>query len=119
MVGADKRQVSRWKGIYINGGVEALNRKGGGRNRENMSVEEEEEIINQFNEEAEAGKMIEVSEIRKAYEEKLGRKTHPTYIYTILHRHGWRKVKPRSRHPKKADDEAIEASKKLKQKFRN
>jgi hypothetical protein len=30
-----------------------------------------------------------------------------------LKRHGWRKVKPRPRHPGKASDEVIEASKKL------
>jgi hypothetical protein len=35
-------------------------------------------------------------------------------IYVVLHRHGRRKIKPGSRHPKKAGDEAIEASKKLK-----
>ena len=38
------------------------------------------------------------------------------HIYAVLHRNGWRKTMPRSRHPKKASDEAIEASKKLKQK---
>ena len=31
----------------------------------------------------------------------------------LLERHNWRKVMPRSRHPKKASDEAIEASKKI------
>ncbi len=30
----------------------------------------------------------------------------------VLHRHGWRKVMPRSRRPKKAGDEEIAASKK-------
>ncbi len=29
----------------------------------------------------------------------------------MLKRHGWRKVMLRTKHPKKADDEAIEASK--------
>ncbi len=32
----------------------------------------------------------------------------------VLKRKGWRKVMPRSKHPKKASPEAIEASKKLK-----
>ena len=32
----------------------------------------------------------------------------------VLERHGWRKVMPRSKHPQKASDEAIEASKKIK-----
>jgi hypothetical protein len=34
-------------------------------------------------------------------------------IDRVLKRQEWRKVKPRSRHPKKAGTEAIEASKKL------
>jgi hypothetical protein len=32
----------------------------------------------------------------------------------LLARHGWRKVTPRGKHPDKASDEAMEASKKLK-----
>lgn len=32
----------------------------------------------------------------------------------MLERHGWRKVMPRSKHPQKASEEAIEASKKIK-----
>ncbi|MBR4040361.1 MAG: winged helix-turn-helix domain-containing protein [Clostridia bacterium] len=42
-------------------------------------------------------------------------KVSDTQIYYVLHRHGWRKIMPRSRHPKKASEEAIEASKNLKQ----
>ncbi len=34
-------------------------------------------------------------------------------IYYVLRRHGWRKIMPRSKHPKKAKQEAIEASNKL------
>ncbi len=34
-------------------------------------------------------------------------------IYYVLERHGWRKIMPRSKHPKKANEGAIEASKKL------
>ncbi|MCI8758540.1 MAG: winged helix-turn-helix domain-containing protein [Oscillospiraceae bacterium] len=34
-------------------------------------------------------------------------------IYCVLHRHGWRKVMPRSKHPKKASEDEIAASKKL------
>ncbi len=113
MTESDKRQVSRWAGIYKKGGIEALNSKRGGGNHRNMSYKEEENILEQFTKRAEAGQIIEVKEIKKKYEEKVGHEIHPTQIYHILHRHGWRKVMPRSRHPKKANDEAIEASKKL------
>ena len=35
------------------------------------------------------------------------------YVYMLLKRHNWRKIKPRSQHPKKADEETIAASQKL------
>ena len=84
-----------------------------GGNHRNMSVEEEEAILQQFRERAEAGQMVIAQEIKQVFDEKLGRDTGRGYIYMLLARHGWRKVMPRSRHPKKADDETIEATKKL------
>ena len=56
--------------------------------------------------------MLEVSEIARAYEEKIGKKVSLVMIYLLLKRHNWRKVMPRSKHPKKADEQAIEAYKK-------
>lgn len=110
----DVRQVSWWVSLYHSGGLERLDPKVGGRRRENMTLEEEKEFIEQFKKKAEAGHIIEVSEIKKKYDEKIGKETKPTYIYKVLKRHGWRKIMPRGRHPKKASDEAISASKKLK-----
>ena len=105
--------VSRWVSAYKNGGIEALFSKKKGGNHRNISFEEEKELLSKFEEKASKGQIIEVSEIRKAYEEVIGRKTAPTQIYALLHRHNWTKKMPRSRHPKKASEEAIEASKKL------
>lgn len=84
-------------------------------NHRNMSYEEEAALLAPFIEEAKAGKQVEVSDILRAYEEKLQRSFENDHgrIYRVLERHGWRKVMPRSRHPQKADEEAIEASKKL------
>ena len=78
-----------------------------------MSYEDEAKLLKQFKARAEKGQIIEISEIKEEYDKLLGRKTNPTLIYSVLHRYGWRKVMPRSKHPKKADDEVIEASKKL------
>lgn len=115
---ADRRQISRWAGKFCTGGgIQALDTKRGGRHCENMSIEEEQKFIEQFKEKAEAGEIVEVSEIKKAYEEKIGRKIKSKgHIYLILKRNGWRKIMPRPKHPKKADDEVIKASKKLNQK---
>ena len=78
-----------------------------------LASEEESKLLDSFAEKAELGQIIEVKEIKAAYEEKVGHSIGGGQIYGVLARHGWRKVMPRSRHPKKADDEAIEASKKL------
>ena len=105
--------VSRWVSAYVKGGVESLYEKRLGGNNRNMSYDEEEALLSQFVKAAEEGKIIETSQIKRAYEDKVGHKIGSGHIYYILKRHGWRKVMPRSRHPKKANDEAIKASKKL------
>ena len=83
-------------------------------NHRNMSYEEEQAILDRFSTEADAGQIITVKEIKAVFDEKLGRDTGRGYIYMLLERHGWRKLKPRSRHPQKASEEEIAASKKLK-----
>ncbi len=98
---------------YKKNGLKEYARKKYGGNHRNMTKEEEEEILEKFRKEAEAGHVVTAQEIKKAFNEKLGRDTGSGYIYMLLARHGWRKVMPRSRHPRKANEEAIEASKKL------
>lgn len=111
--------VSRWICSYVKFGIESLLEKERIGMHRNMSYDEEEEFLSQFADKAEKGQIVEISEIKKAYEEKIGHKTGHGQIYFVLHRHGWRKVMPRSKHPKKASSEAIEASKKLKQNTKN
>lgn len=72
--------------------------------------------LKQFKAKAEKGQLVEISEIKEAYDKAIGHKSGSAQIYRVLHRHGWRKVMPRSKHPQKASNEAIEASKKLGQK---
>ena len=105
--------VSQLAAKYFAGGIEAIAGNHYGGNRRNMSYEEEELILKPFYETAEKGNMVEISEIEEAYQEKVEHKIGNVQIYRVLHRHGWRKIMPRSKHPKKASEEAIEASKKL------
>ena len=105
--------VSRWISSYARDGLEALLPKKRMGNRRNMSLSEEAVFLEQYKERAEKGQMVEISEIKAAYEAKVGHTIGGSQIYRVLHRHGWRKVMPRSRHPNKASDEEIEASKKL------
>ena len=106
-------RVSQLVSEYKKRGLKEYAQKKYGGNHRNMSEEEEEEILSQFKGQAEAGKVVVVKEIKQAFDEKLGRDTGRGYIYMLLGRHEWRKVMPRSKHPKKADDETIEATKKL------
>ena len=100
---------------YMRDGISAIAENHYKGNRRNMSFEEEAAILAPFIERAERGEMVEIKEIAAAYQKAVPHKVSDTQIYYVLHRHGWRKVMPRSRHPKKADEEAIEASKKFRQ----
>lgn len=82
-------------------------------NRRNMSIAEEAEILETFRQRAEAGEIVDTREIKLAYEKKVGHPIGSGQIYYVLRRHNWRKIMPRSKHPNKASDEVIEASKKL------
>lgn len=79
-----------------------------------LTYEEEEGILRRFEETSNSGQEITVADIKAAFDEARGKDTGRGYIYTVLKRHKWRKVMPRSRHPKAANEEACEASKKLK-----
>ena len=72
----------------------------GGRRHQYLSPEQEQEVLAPFVERAQAGGMLSVTEIQRAYEDQSGKAVAPSTIYRLLDRHGWRKVVPRPRHPK-------------------
>ena len=78
-----------------------------------LSEEQESEILEGFRKAAEAGQQITAAEIKKAFDKACGKDTGKVYVYSVLKRHNWRKVMPRPKHPKAADKEACDASKKL------
>ena len=105
--------ITRLVATYRDKGLEAITENHYLGNRRNMSIEEEAAILAPFKEQAEMGQMVEISEIAKAYQKAVDHTVSKTQIYYVLHRHGWRKVMPRSKHPQKASEEVIETSKKL------
>ena len=107
--------ISSLVSTYCNQGLSAIVENHYGGNHRNLSFAEEELLLEPFKKAAEAGQIIEISAIKQAYEQAIGHSISNSHgqIYFVLQRHGWRKVMPRSKHPKKASDEAIEASKKL------
>ena len=111
------KMVSQWVSAYINnGGIKALLPKERIGMHRNLSFEEEKEFLSAYTKKAEAGQIIDLNELKAAYIEKVGHSIGGSQIYRVLERQGWRKVMPRSKHPQKASNEAIDASKKLKQK---
>ena len=72
----------------------------GGRHRQNMCLEEEKQFLQPFLDKAAAGGILVVGEIKKALDERLGRKTALASTYNLLHRHNWRKLAPDKQHPK-------------------
>lgn len=110
--------ISKLISTYCNQGLPAINGNHYAGNRRNMSFADEEVFLAQYKNLAEQGQIIEVSVIKSSYEEKVGHSIGNGQIYRVLKRHGWRKVMPRSKHPNKASEEAIEASKKLTLQFK-
>ena len=109
--GFHKAYVSQLTAKYRKGGIEAISGNHYGGNRRNMSLEEEAALLEPFQAEAEKGQIVEVSKIKVQYEEAVGHSIGGSQIYYVLERNGWRKVMPRSKHPKKASKEVIAASK--------
>ena len=100
--------------LYRDNGLPALVENHYPGNHRNMSREEEALFLKGYEDRAAAGEIVDTREIKADYAAKLGRETRSRgHIYTLLKRHGWRSVMPRSKHPNKASEEAIEASKKL------
>ena len=113
LTGYHPSRVSHLIAAYHQGGLSAVAGNHYGGNRRNMSFEEEAELLRPFVEKSEKGQILVLSEIEAAYRQAVGHSISCAQIYRVLQRHGWRKVMPRSRHPKKASDEVIETSKKL------
>jgi len=84
----------------------------GGRNHQNLTEQQEAELLASFAGPATAGNIVTVAEIQAAYEARVGKAVHNSTIYRMLERNGWRKVMPRPRHPK-ADVAAQGAFKKV------
>lgn len=96
---------------YRGNGLEGLVDSRGGRYRQNLTLDEEAELLVPFEEKGKSGTLVVAAEVKKAYEAKIGKEVAESTIYRLLDRHGFRKIVPYKRH-KKADIQAQEAFKK-------
>ena len=82
-------------------GVAAVETPGkGGRRRQYLSWEEEQDFLAPFFSLAERGEIATTEEIKRAFEAQVGHPVHKSTISRLLKRHGWRKPVPRPVHPK-------------------
>lgn len=96
-----KQAIWLWIGQYNHQGPEGLERQGrGGRRWAYLSLEEEETFLRRFQRRAAEGKLLTAKQLHAQLVERTGRKLTVDYVYGLLHRHGWRKLGPRPRHPR-------------------
>src|SRR5579883_3319558 len=101
-MGVSLSTVNRAHMAYDHGGIKALQPKpSGGRQRENMTLEEEKALLADFAKTAGAGEMLNIHDLKAAYEKAIGHQTSNSTIYNLLARHGWRKLMPRPFHPQR------------------
>jgi len=101
-MGMSLSTVNRAHMAYDQGGIEALKPKpNGGRKHENMTLAEEKAFLARFAKRAGAGEMLNIHDLKAAYEKAIGHATSESTVYNLLHRHGWRKLMPRPFHPKR------------------
>jgi transposase len=112
-LGYHRKRVSRLCAEFKKVGLKEYARHKYGGNNQSLPDHEEREILDGFEKKAIDGQVVTVKAIKAAFDDRRGKKTGRGYIYEVLKRHNWRKVMPRAKHPKKASDEAIQASKKL------
>jgi transposase len=99
--GVSTTTVHRVIAIYNRFGPAAVESPGkGGRRHQYLTQPEEEQFLAPFFTLAEKGEIATMAQIQHAFEERVGHEVDASTIYRLLHRHGWRKLMPRSRHPK-------------------
>lgn len=112
-LGYSRMRISQLCAEFKAAGVEEYARHKYGGNHRSLGFDEEVEILQEFDKKGENGEIVTAQSIKAAFDKKLGKDTGRGYIYMLLARHNWRMVMPRSKHPKKASEAEIEASKKL------
>ena len=104
--GASLTTVRRVISTYNRFGVAAVETPGtGGRRHEYLTLEQERAFLQPFFDRAAKGEIATVAEIQRAFEAAIQHPVHQSSIYRLLHRHAWRKLAPRSFHPKANPEE--------------
>jgi transposase len=96
-----KQAVWLWIAQYNQQGPEGLGRTGrGGRRWAWLAWEEEERFLEKRQQAAGRGQILTAQQLRAELERLTTHRVSLAYVYRLLHRHGWRKLGPRPRHPR-------------------
>lgn len=110
------RTVTQWTWLYNRLGPDGYVLSGrGGRRHSHLSADAEKALLDGLAAKAGKGLVITVLSVKKASEKAVGYELPKDYAYDLLNRHGWRKVMPRTHHPKKD----LERQETFKKTFRN
>jgi hypothetical protein len=66
-----------------------------------MTLTEEKTLLARFAKSAGTGEMLNIHDLKAAYEKAIGHDTSNSTVYNLPARHGWRKLMPRPFHPKR------------------
>jgi transposase len=75
-------------------------KKWGGNRRELLDATERQAVLATLTAAAKAGQIVVVASVKSAIEEQCGKQVSLQTAYNVLHREGWRKVRPDKFHPK-------------------
>ena len=86
---------------YNRRGVAAVETPGkGGRRHQYLTLEQEQDFLALFFDQARAGTIATAAQVKQAFEARVGHEVDESTIRRLLDRHGWRKLVPRPVHPK-------------------
>lgn len=113
-VGTTADMVYQWTHRYKKFGIEGLiNKPCGGRMSAYMTLEQEKELLDSLTPDAMNGLIVITKVVKSKAEDFLGHTVSADYAEDLLNRHKWRKVAPRTRHPKSTPEIQEEFKKKL------
>jgi transposase len=97
-IGWTPASVRRIQARFAREGIECFASKPtGGRKRENISMEREKQILTKFARQTKRGTVLNVQQIKHAYELSAGKSVSRSTIYRLIERHGLRRFLPRAR----------------------
>ena len=102
LVGLSKPSIYKIVERYNKEGPLAIKCKlRGGRRNALLSVNEEEQLFINLEEQASKGLIKTANDIRQVVELKVGKAVSDDFLWDLLHRNGWKKKMPRPHHPKR------------------